>query len=64
MTIRTEKSKKRVSVIEAIMLRAAAKALAGHGPSIRLMVKWYTDAVAEHSATHEKRFHLLEDMRF
>jgi hypothetical protein len=62
MTIRTEKSKKKVSVIEAIMLRTAAKALAGHGPSIRLMMKWYTDAIAEHSETHEKRFHLLEDM--
>jgi Family of unknown function (DUF5681) len=61
MTIRTEKSKKKVSVIEAVIRLTVAKALAGHGPSMNRVVKWYLDAIKEHGKAHPKAYWLLED---
>jgi Family of unknown function (DUF5681) len=61
MTIRTEKSKKKVSVIEAVIRLTVAKALAGHGPSMNRVVKWYLDAIKEHSKAHPRAYLHLED---
>jgi hypothetical protein len=61
MTVRTEKGSKKVTVIEAIILRAVGKALAGHGPSMRWVMKWYSDQVDEHSRAHRRKFDLLEE---
>ena len=58
--IRTEKGKKTVSLIQAILLRATMKALSGHGPSIRMVWKLHADTVKEHSQVHEKYFSMLE----
>lgn len=60
MTIRTEKSKKKVSVIEAVIRLTVARALTGHGPSMNRVVNWYLDAINEHNEVHEKRFSILE----
>lgn len=59
-TIRTVKSKKKVSIIEAIIRVTAAKALAGHGPSISRMMKWYSDAIDKHTEAHADKFDYLE----
>jgi hypothetical protein len=59
-TIRTAKSKKKVPIIEAIILLTAAKALAGHGPSANRMMKWYTDAINKHTEAHAQKFEILE----
>lgn len=60
-TIRTARSKKRVPIIEAIIRVTAAKALAGHGPSISRMMKWYSDAIKNHTEAHAE-FEFLESM--
>jgi hypothetical protein len=60
--IKTEKGIRKVSEIEAILLRAISKAVAGHGPSIRLVVKWYFEAIRDHAAAHEGKFSMLEDI--
>jgi hypothetical protein len=59
-TIRTVKSKKKVPIIEAIIRVTAAKALAGHGPSISRMMKWYSDAIDKHTEAHADKFDFLE----
>lgn len=58
--IRTEKGKKTVSLIEAIIMRTVNKALAGHGPSIRMVMDWHRDAITMHSRMHGGRFQELE----
>ncbi len=58
--IRTEKGTTTVTAIEAILMRAKNKALAGHGPSIRLMIKLYFEMVAEHDDAHDRMFSFLE----
>lgn len=58
--IRTEKGTTTVTAIEAILMRAKNKALAGHGPSIRMMIKLYFEKVAEHNDIHHEIFSKLE----
>jgi hypothetical protein len=58
--IKTEKGKKKISLVEAILWRTASKALAGHGPSIRYFLKEYSAALREHCAVHYKLFGDLE----
>jgi hypothetical protein len=58
--IRTEKGKKTVAAFEAILLRATQKALSGHGPSIRMLLKMHIDAIKEHNGVHEKYSSKLE----
>jgi hypothetical protein len=31
-----------------------------NGPSIRMMVKWYSDKVLEHAEVHDDQFQILE----
>lgn len=61
MIVRTEKGSKKVTVIEAVLLRIVGKALAGHGPSSRWVLKWYSDQVSDHSEVHDEKFRFLED---
>jgi hypothetical protein len=61
-TIKTDKGVRKMAAIEAIVLRAISKALAGHGPSIRLVIKWYSEAVRDHAAVHDGKFKILEDL--
>lgn len=58
--IKTEKGIKKITLIEAIQLRMASKALSGHGPSIRYFLKEYSAALREHCASHYKLFGDLE----
>jgi hypothetical protein len=58
--IRTEKGKKTISVIEATYLRVAIKAMGGHGPSMRLLIKLHLDAIKEHNEIHGEKFSQLE----
>lgn len=58
--LRTEKGRTTVTAYEAVLMRAMNKALAGHGPSIRLIVKLYSEAIAEHNDAHNEKFSILE----
>jgi hypothetical protein len=48
-------------VIEAIYLRVAIKAMEGHGPSMRFLIKLHIDAVKEHNEIHDEKFSHLEN---
>jgi hypothetical protein len=58
--IKTDKGVTTVTAFEAILIRATNKALGGHGPSIRLIIKLYSQAVIEHNKVHDEKFSLLE----
>jgi hypothetical protein len=61
-TVKTDKGIKRITLIEAILLRTASKALSGHGPSSRLFIKEHSLVIQEHSEVHDKYFPILEHM--
>ena len=60
--IKTEKGIKKITLFEAVLLRAASKALAGHGPSIRYFLKEYSEAQHEHNVVHRRYFERLENL--
>jgi hypothetical protein len=60
-TIKTNKGIKKVTVIEAVRLRTISKALSGHGPSSRYILKEYDAALREHNEVHDKDFKELEE---
>ena len=60
MTIRTEKGKKKTTVVQVVFLRLVARALAGHGPSIRLVLKPHAEKIKEHCEIHDDKFKILE----
>ena len=60
--IKTEKGIKKITLIEAILLRVASKALAGHGPSTRYFLEEYSAALREHNMVHSRCFKGLENL--
>lgn len=60
MTIRTGKGVKKISTIEALLLRMRQKALDGHGPSLRFLYKLHAEAIAEHNGRFVSEFEFLE----
>jgi hypothetical protein len=60
-SIKTSKGIKKVTVIEAVRLRTVSKALSGHGPSSRYILKEYDAALREHNEVHDKDFKELEE---
>jgi hypothetical protein len=60
--INTEKGIKKITLFEAVLLRVASKALAGHGPSIRYFLKEYSEAQHEHNVVHHRYFQSLESL--
>lgn len=58
--IRTAEGERKVSIVEAVLLRLAQKALAGHGPSMRRLIDHYGQAVKEHFEEHEQNFSFIE----
>jgi len=61
-TIKTDKGIQKITLIEAIILRTASKALSGHGPSSRFFMKEHSLALREHNEIHDKWFSMLESM--
>lgn len=60
MTIRTGRGAKKLSTIEAILLRTRQKALDGHGPSLRFLYNLHVGAITEHNGRYQSEFEFLE----
>lgn len=62
IAIRTAQGEERMPAILAMVKVLRGKAMSGHGPSLRFMLKLHREAVAEHHAAHDREFEVLEDM--
>lgn len=60
-TIMTPEGPKRMTFAQALIWRTATRAI-NHGPSLRLFMKWYFDALQAHSDAHPEHFKFLEFM--
>lgn len=58
--IRTPEGERTVTIIEAVLVRLAHKAVNGHGPSIRYLMTLYERAVKEHHDLHPDVFGFLD----
>ncbi len=58
--VNTPEGRREMAMIEALLMTVANKAVSGHGPSQRFMVKLHMDALTAHEAAHPDEFELLE----
>lgn len=58
--VNTPQGRRKMTMIQALLMTIANKAVNGHGPSLRFLVRLHTDAVTAHEAAHPDEFEILE----